>query len=1640
MGTTRLVVDISDSHKSLPGVLNDVEGLIELLYNHNEAMKGLERHRSGQADNMDIVVDVPLERAQEVAEILPQETVKHGRKGKKRAISPSTLDRPASKRPRRETSSPPIEDYEITHNLEIHYTKSSPVTSSHMRRLTDALNNISLHSPNLPTAPFYIRSLGTAKADLLAGSFRPSIKGGPQETPLLHMPVVGDIASLKRHEFTSRHHDLIRACLDLCDCGRADIVSKLTVHPSHEAFRHDATFRTVDIDIEGTIFVIAIEIRSTLHLLDQPGNLTAITSEAQRRVLHELFPRFSDKEQHRITVPAFITSLKPAPSLPTPALSQYIQPKGLTCQLLPFQQRSVFWMLNREGFTVSNKGEITPTSSTFVPPYLWEQVSSPSGETLYLNRLEGSLLRAKSLENTESVKGGILAEEVGCGKTVESIALIMLNSPKTRGPWNVNWNDLVQIPLHEVKTTLIVTPQSLQKQWIDELSKHAPTLKVIQFDGWRHIEAMMGAGKESPKKPKKRTKASKKRTSKGWRGDYESDEHEADHSVSDTGNDMSLQEEWANFCQQYDVVITTYHVLTQELNVAKGAVSRPRRDNVEYGERSLPKSPLIMVEFWRVIMDEVQLSGGVNTVEMVSRVPRVNSFAVSGTPARSTVADLLHVLMFLRVPSHVTDRRTWKRLLSPAFNEEFIGLFDTHLAVRTTKAQVKDEFQLPTQTRYIVPIEFGKVERTIYDDVLETALAQLHVDARGVAAFSGWQMDLSALRNWLHKLRQACTHPQVGGAGKIEKIIGQRGIKSMEEVLETMVENTEDQLVIDRRRKIGLLLRRSHLLILGQETNEELDRNVESLQIDALESTQKLISDDKTKIRGHQEAGMRMMEEAIAQKRERAERIAELGASEEQYKSGEKGKRKAQDLDIESDLSSDEYGSGGEEMIGDEVIGSIPSRTKHWKWWIKTDKGRMWKQRNKAFWARRRENLMLLHKVQLSLGDTYFRLKDSENETKFYAEAESTRILLLGVTEKNANQSIQSLAEELEKIASKDIGDSLEPATLESLLIGIPTKPGILTKTIFLEEQDVIEVLNEQTDLLFEWKGHILDLVTQKLIEDGQPDDDKTPYERALEVQQECEAYLSAYQSLLADRREALIAERTVLAAAEDRNVKKRKTAAALRTAPQPQKTENATLSNLDTERRELTAALKGRALKTLHVKLLEVVEGKARPEELAIAKAEATRLKGLISTQIKQMDRLDKQLAPIRKTFNDRIEYFRQLQAINDSVAPIGLEDQTVEEALAQCIEDYSAMENAVNTRQARQRYLNSIFHADEEEEDKSCVLCKCEFEKGVMLGCVHHFCEDCLLMWTAAKGTNKICPICRAPIDKDAIQRIHFGKYATPERDLDKHGLQSRQARGLENYNVLPEETRLKILEIDVISDKHGSKIMFLVKHLLYLAQEDPGSKSVVFSTWKAGLSIISDAFQRNGIKYIRIDTVGKTANPIRDFETDPRMQVLLLHGEKDVSGLNVTCACRCMIVEPTVNHSFEIQAIARIDRMGQTRPTEVFCYSVEGTVERSILDLGARQGLSLYTKDQACVTMDVTRLQREKERVDAPNRSKKTGDFIASGDDMLAIMFPHLYEGIIDDPESMVDGPVQQTTVDSIVQQTWGDAPAAPSGSGV
>ena len=85
----------------------------------------------------------------------------------------------------------------------------------------------------------------------------------------------------------------------------------------------------------------------------------------------------------------------------------------------------------------------------------------------------------------------------------------------------------------------------------------------------------------------------------------DSDSDDDDMEVDPPNDDDAL--DWCTFINTFDVCITTYSVLRQDLNVARAAPVRPRREDVVYSSVTRARSPLVMCEWYRVIMDEVLL-------------------------------------------------------------------------------------------------------------------------------------------------------------------------------------------------------------------------------------------------------------------------------------------------------------------------------------------------------------------------------------------------------------------------------------------------------------------------------------------------------------------------------------------------------------------------------------------------------------------------------------------------------------------------------------------------------------------------------------------------------------------------------------------------------------------------------------------------------------------------------------------------------------------------------------------------------------------------------------------------------------------------------------------------------------------------
>lgn len=81
----------------------------------------------------------------------------------------------------------------------------------------------------------------------------------------------------------------------------------------------------------------------------------------------------------------------------------------------------------------------------------------------------------------------------------------------------------------------------------------------------------------------------------------------------DTPAPEDTYEERCSYINEYDVCITTYGVLANDLHVARPPAQRPRRDGVPYANIVRQRSPLVTCEWYRVIMDEVQMVGGGKT-------------------------------------------------------------------------------------------------------------------------------------------------------------------------------------------------------------------------------------------------------------------------------------------------------------------------------------------------------------------------------------------------------------------------------------------------------------------------------------------------------------------------------------------------------------------------------------------------------------------------------------------------------------------------------------------------------------------------------------------------------------------------------------------------------------------------------------------------------------------------------------------------------------------------------------------------------------------------------------------------------------------------------------------------------------------
>lgn len=78
---------------------------------------------------------------------------------------------------------------------------------------------------------------------------------------------------------------------------------------------------------------------------------------------------------------------------------------------------------------------------------------------------------------------------------------------------------------------------------------------------------------------------------------------------------------------------------------------------------------------------------------------------------------------------------------------------------------------------------------------------------------------------------------------------------------------------------------------------------------------------------------------------------------------------------------------------------------------------------------------------------------------------------------------------------------------------------------------------------------------------------------------------------------------------------------------------------------------------------------------------------------------------------------YFRQLQEISDTVAEAQIET-TLLDTMGELRRQQTQLDAKISAARARQRYMDNLSKSHEEgtmdEDDKTCILCKCDFVRG--------------------------------------------------------------------------------------------------------------------------------------------------------------------------------------------------------------------------------------------------------------------------------------------------------------------------------------
>lgn len=790
---------------------------------------------------------------------------------------------------------------------------------------------------------------------------------------------------------------------------------------------------------------------------------------------------------------------------------------------------------------------------------------------------------------------------------------------------------------------------------------------------------------------------------------------------------------------------------------------------------------------------------------------------------------------------------------------------------------------------------FTPIEEQYYQSLFQEMCDACGVDPQGAPLTDYWDPNspliVERMRRWLARLRQSALHPEIGVDNR--RALGRKDgpLRTVDQVLETMLEQTESNIRSDQRSLLISRIKRGQLFENSPRVKEAL-----AIWKHVIEDANAIVFECRQQL----------------QRQIEALKVDRLAASKS----------------INKEVSSDDESSDDDSEADDEAstrIGILQNRLN--------------------------SILEVQHVAVFFSANAYFQIKSNEEmtkpgsdefkeleklETEGYQHAKRVRQeILKEILEKN-NRPMKRLAK---KASSEDF------ATIPEFITEEP-KGGIESRRILEQLGELAGVLDAQANQLDDWRETTIRHLLKPLVDNEDMDATGEEYEQSTKTQEEVVVYVQALRAAIEDRHDAL--------SGQENQLVKYETLAALKLAGNekgafPEKTLELLSIRDRLKPPKQLGSVRGilSDLRILSTRLRnDAANGNSRAEnELALVEQQMKMVQKHFSEQNKATASLRQEIDEYTSLMNLRVEYYRQLQRVSDMVAPLP-EDHppNLERTL---LEAEKKLTSKIASLSSKRRYL---LHLQEESsighEERVCVICETSFENGSLTVCGHIFCKDCMGLWWRA---HRNCPVCKRKLTLDDLHDITYKPQELKMAEEATSVALENQERTLEAtskksaiYSQIGNDILEQIKNIDLNGFSFTTKVDTLCRHLLWIRESDPGAKSIIFSQFKEFLDVLGQAFQHHRIGYSTIDKPGG----IEKFKEDAGTECFLLHAKSQSSGLNLVNASHVFLCEPLINTALELQAIARVDRIGQEQATTVWLYLVDGTVEESIYDISVRR----------------------------------------------------------------------------------------------